>query len=86
MVQGAVKRLYGSDVAGFTHNDSIFIGMPAAMFLMNKWLEHFAYRITLHWWMPVATAAAVIIVALVTEGSKAMFTAMAKPARHLRNE
>jgi len=53
---------------------------------MNKWLEDFAYKIDIQWWMFAAAGLGAIVIALLTVGLQAVKAAMANPVESLRNE
>jgi putative ABC transport system permease protein len=53
---------------------------------MNKWLEDFAYRIHLEWWMFLASGIISIIIALITLSFQAIKAAIANPVTSLRSE
>jgi putative ABC transport system permease protein len=53
---------------------------------MSKWLQNFAYRITIHWWMFGAAGLLAIIIALLTVGFQAIKAAIANPVESLRSE
>ena len=62
------------------------IAMPAGYYAMNKWLQSFAYRIPIHWWILVLAAGITIAIALLTVSFKAVKTALMNPAESLRTE
>ncbi|HUM47479.1 MAG TPA: hypothetical protein PLD84_11150 [Chitinophagales bacterium] len=62
------------------------IAFPIAWFGMNKWLEDFAYRISISWWIFLLAAALAIIIALLTVGLQAIKAAIANPVKSLRTE
>jgi putative ABC transport system permease protein len=62
------------------------IAMPAGYYAMNNWLQNFAYRTPLHWWVFVLAAAITFCIALVTVGFKAVKAAGANPVKSLRTE
>jgi putative ABC transport system permease protein len=62
------------------------IAVPIAWFFMNKWLEDFAYRINISWWVFVLSALAAIIIAMATIGLQVVRAAMANPVISLRSE
>jgi putative ABC transport system permease protein len=62
------------------------IAMPAGYYAMNIWLQSFAYRIPIHWWILVLAAAITIAIALLTVSFKAVKTALMNPAESLRTE
>lgn len=63
-----------------------FIAMPLAYMAMNKWLEGFAYRISIQWWMLLLSAMIVILISLLTVGWEAFNTARKNPVNVLKSE
>jgi ABC-type antimicrobial peptide transport system permease subunit len=53
---------------------------------MNKWLENYAYRISINWWLFAAGGVASIMIALVTISFQAIKAAIANPVKSLRTE
>jgi putative ABC transport system permease protein len=53
---------------------------------MNKWLEEFAYRISIRWWMFAAAGLLAVFIALATISFQAIKAAMANPVKSLRTE
>jgi putative ABC transport system permease protein len=53
---------------------------------MNRWLQNFAYRIPLYWWIFVIAASIALVIALLTVGAQAIKAAIANPVNSLRNE
>ena len=62
------------------------LAMPAAWYIMNRWLEDFAYRTNISWWMFVAAGSLVLLVALITVSFEAIKAAIANPVKSLRTE
>ena len=62
------------------------IAFPIAWYAMAKWLEHFAYRINIHWWVFALSGILALLVALLTVGFQAMKAAVANPVKSLRTE
>lgn len=62
------------------------IASPVAWFAMNKWLENFAYRITLHWWIFIGAGLFGVVVAIATVSFHAIKAALANPTKSLRDE
>jgi putative ABC transport system permease protein len=62
------------------------IAIPIAWFVMNKWLEDFAYRINIEWWMFVLSGGTAILIALITVSFRAIKAAIANPVKSLRTE
>ena len=65
---------------------SIVIAIPAAYFLMHKWLENFAYKTTVSWWLYVIAGVLAIGVALLTISWQSWRTATRNPVEALRYE
>jgi putative ABC transport system permease protein len=62
------------------------IAIPVAWYFMQKWLEDFAYRITISWWVFVVSAFSAMIIALGTVSIQVIRAAIANPVRSLRAE
>jgi putative ABC transport system permease protein len=59
---------------------------PIAWFAMNKWLQNFAYRINLDWWMFVLAGGLALLIAVLTVSWQAVRAAAANPVEALRYE
>ncbi|RYY31695.1 MAG: ABC transporter permease, partial [Sphingobacteriaceae bacterium] len=62
------------------------IAMPFAYFSMEKWLQNFAYRTPLHWWVFVLAAVVTFAIALFTISFQSLKAAVANPVKSLRSE
>lgn len=62
------------------------LAIPLAWWSMSRWLEVFAYRIQLQWWMFVLAGAAAIGIALFTVSFQAIRAAVSNPVESLRSE
>jgi putative ABC transport system permease protein len=62
------------------------VAFPVAWFAMNKWLQSFAYRTHISWWIFVVAGLSVSLIALLTVSFQAIKTAMANPVKSLRSE
>jgi putative ABC transport system permease protein len=65
---------------------ALLIASPLAWIGMNKWLQGFAYRIPISWWMFAVAGLLAIIIALITVSFQAIKTAIANPVKSLRTE
>jgi putative ABC transport system permease protein len=65
---------------------SCILAFPVAWWGMNKWLESFAYRTSLHWWVFPLAGLMALILALVTISIQAIRAAIANPVKSLRTE
>lgn len=64
----------------------IVIASPVAWWAMYKWLNNFAYRIQIQWWMFVVAGVLAIFIALITVSFQAVRAAIANPVESLRSE
>jgi putative ABC transport system permease protein len=62
------------------------IAFPLAWWAMNKWLDDFAYRVNISWWIFFVAAALAVLIALVTTSFQAIKAAIANPVKSLRTE
>ncbi|HVW98586.1 MAG TPA: FtsX-like permease family protein [Mucilaginibacter sp.] len=65
---------------------SFAIATPIALYGMNKWLQAFAYRITLSWWMFALAGMLALIIALLTVSFQAVKAALMNPVKSLKTE
>ncbi|MFT3935011.1 MAG: ABC transporter permease [Chitinophagaceae bacterium] len=62
------------------------IAFPVAWYAMHNWLQDFAYRINMPWWIFIVAGIAAAVVALVTISFQAIKAALANPVKSLRSE
>ena len=62
------------------------IADPLAWWGMNKWLQEFAYRINIGWFVFVIAGALAVIIALLTVSFQAIKAAIPNPVKNLRTE
>jgi putative ABC transport system permease protein len=65
---------------------AFLIAAPLAWYSMNHWLQNFAYRVDLSWWIFALAGGAAILIALLTVSYQAVKSAMANPVKSLRTE
>jgi putative ABC transport system permease protein len=65
---------------------SAVIAFPVAWLAMAKWLEDFAYRTEIRWWIFFLAALSAVIVALLTVSYQSIKAALANPVQSLRSE
>ena len=65
---------------------AFLIASPIAWWAMHEWLQEFAYRISISWWMFLFAAMVAIVVALITISFQAIKAAIANPVKSLRTE
>jgi putative ABC transport system permease protein len=91
-----IRKVLGASVSGITtmlSKDfiklvmiSIVIASPIAWWAMTKWLQDFAYRISISWWMIATAGLVAIIIALITISFQSIKAALMNPVRALRSE
>jgi putative ABC transport system permease protein len=62
------------------------IATPIAWYLMNRWLDNFAYRIPITIWVFLLAGFSAIVFALVTVGYHTIKAALANPIKSLKTE
>jgi len=65
---------------------SILIASPIAWYVMHNWLQRFAYRIHIQWWMFAGAGLLAVIVAVITISYHAIKAAIVNPVNSLRSE
>lgn len=92
----SIRKVLGASVAQVTALVSrdfvklvviaVLLATPLAWWGMNKWLQDFAYRINISWWIFAAAGMLAVFVALVTIGFQSIKAAVANPVDSLRGE
>ena len=62
------------------------IAAPFAWWAMNKWLQDFAYRVDVSWWIFLLSAGIALFIALATVSFQAIKAALTNPVKNLRTE
>jgi len=65
---------------------SMFISMPLVYLGMHRWLEHYAYRTALSWWIFASAGAGILLITLATVSFQSLKAALMNPVRSLRSE
>ena len=65
---------------------AIIIASPVAWWVMSKWLQDFAYRVNLSWWIFVIAGVAALLIAMITVSFQAIRAAITNPVKSLRTE
>ncbi|WP_296380903.1 ABC transporter permease [Winogradskyella sp.] len=91
-----VRKVLGASVSGIVKllskdflklvGISILIAIPIAWYAMGNWLQDYAYRIEINWWIFVIAGVVAILIALVTVSFQAIKAAMANPVDSLKTE
>jgi putative ABC transport system permease protein len=91
-----IRKILGASITGITALLSkdflklvliaFVLAVPISWFTMYTWLQDFAYRITISWWVFAVAGIVAFLVALFTIGFQAIKAAMANPVKNLRTE
>ncbi|MGK6350409.1 ABC transporter permease [Parapedobacter sp. DT-150] len=91
-----IRKVLGASVGGIVQLLSrdfvklvlfaLVIASPIAWWAMNQWLQDFAYRIEIQWWVFVIAGLAAVLIALLTVSWQAIRAAVANPVDSLRDE
>jgi putative ABC transport system permease protein len=65
---------------------AIGIAVPVAWYTMNRWLQDFAYRIDIQWWVFVLAGLLALAIALLTVSYQSIRAALMNPVKSLRSE
>ena len=65
---------------------AIILAIPIAYYFMNKWLQDFAYRINISWWIFVLSGVSALLIAVLAVSFQAIKAAVANPVNSLRAE
>lgn len=65
---------------------AIVLAIPITWYTMNSWLDGFAYKTAIGWWVYVLAGLVAVMVALATISSQAIRTAMLNPVKSLKSE
>ncbi|HTE32300.1 MAG TPA: FtsX-like permease family protein, partial [Chryseolinea sp.] len=91
-----IRKVLGANVAGIVSLLSkdflklvliaFIIATPVGWYVMNRWLQDFAYRINLSWTVFALAALLAVVITLVTVSFQAIRAAIANPVNSLRSE
>ncbi len=91
-----IRKVLGatvSNIVGMLSNDflklvaiSALIAFPVAWYAMNKWLQDFAYRTSISWWIFTAAGLIAVIITVATVSFRVIKAALMNPVTSLRAE
>src|SRR5215203_257917 len=91
-----IRKVLGASVTGIVNLLSVdfiklvliafIIAVPIVRFGMNKWLENFAYRTNISWWVFALAVLASVVIAFFTISFQAIKAAIVNPVQSLRSE
>ncbi|MBC7570314.1 MAG: ABC transporter permease, partial [Spirosoma sp.] len=65
---------------------AIVIASPLAWWAMNRWLQDFAYKIDIEWWVFALAGLLAVVIALLTVSFQSVKAALMNPVKSLRSE
>ncbi len=91
-----IRKVLGATASGIVHLLSRefvklvlianLLAWPVAYLIMNQWLQDFAYRVGINWWVFALAGGLALIIALLTVSTQAIKAALANPVEALRYE
>ena len=91
-----VRKVLGASVAGIVGMLSkdfiklvvlaLLIAFPVAWWVMNKWLQNFAYHIGIRWWFFAVAGAIAVVISFITVSYQSIKAARTNPVKSLRSE
>jgi len=91
-----IRKVLGASVTGIVSMLSkdflklvliaTIIAWPLAWYVMQQWLQNFAYRTSFSWWIFALAGALAVFIALLTVSFQAIKAAVANPVKALRSE
>jgi putative ABC transport system permease protein len=91
-----IRKVLGASVTGVVRllskdfiklvGIAILIASPIAWWAANRWLQDFAYRINIGWWVFVSAGVIALLIAMFTVSFQAIKAAIANPVKSLRTE
>ncbi|WP_437372205.1 ABC transporter permease [Maribacter litoralis] len=92
----AVRKVLGANITGLFQLLSkdfiklvglaLLIAMPISWYLMNSWIQGFAFHIDIQWWMFVVAGVFLLTISLLTVSYQTLKIATTNPAKSLRTE
>jgi ABC-type antimicrobial peptide transport system permease subunit len=65
---------------------SLFIASPIAYYVMSQWIQKFAYRTDISWWIFIAAGLGALVITLITVSFQSIKAALSNPTKSLRTE
>lgn len=91
-----IRKVLGANVSGLVALLSkdflilvfiaLLIASPIGWYIMHQWLQDFAYRVDVSWWIFVVAGCLALLIAFLTISIQAIRAATANPAKNLRTE
>lgn len=91
-----IRKVLGasvSNIVGLLSTDflklifiALVVASPVAWYFMHEWLQDFAYRVNISWWVFALAGLIALVIAFATISFQAIKAALANPVRNLRTE
>jgi putative ABC transport system permease protein len=91
-----IRKVLGASVANIVNllNKDILklvliaaiVASPVAWYAVNKWLQSFAYRVNIQWWVFAVAGIIAMLIAFITISFRSIKAAMENPAKSLKTE
>jgi ABC-type antimicrobial peptide transport system permease subunit len=91
-----IRKTLGASVSGIVFMLSkdflrlvlmaIIIASPIAYYFMDRWLQNFAYRVEIHWWIFIMAGFAAVCITMITVGFQTIKAGLANPVNSLKAE
>ena len=91
-----IRKVLGASVADITTMLSkdfirlvaiaVLVASPVAWFVMDRWLQDFAHRVSISWWVFAVAGMTALLIAVITVSFQAVKAAIANPVKSLRTE
>lgn len=65
---------------------AMLIALPLAWYVMYQWLQNFAYRVSIHWWILAIAGIIAILIAFITISFQSIKAALTNPVKSLKSE
>ncbi len=92
----SIRKVLGASIANITTMLSVdfiklifiamLIALPAAWYIMHQWLQNFAYRTNIDWWILAVAGILAILIAFITISFQSVKAALTNPVKSLKNE
>ncbi len=92
----SIRKVLGASVSGITTMLSVkflllvlissAVAIPVSWWLMNTWLQDFAFKVSLSPWVFIVASLTALVIALLTVSFQAIRAAIANPVKSLRSE
>jgi ABC-type antimicrobial peptide transport system permease subunit len=91
-----IRKVLGASVSGLVKllskdflklvGISILLAIPMAWYGMDNWLQDYAYRIEINWWIFIISGGVALLIAMLTVSFQAIKAALANPVDSLKTE